>query len=94
MIAMALLTRPELLIADEPTTALDITVQAQILQLLRELRSELNMSLLFITHNLSIVKKAGRQRRRNAKRTLCRAEHRRRTAERASAPLYAAAARQ
>ena len=57
MIAMALLTRPELLIADEPTTALDVTVQAQILALLRELRQELNMGLLFITHNLSIVKK-------------------------------------
>ncbi|VTM75072.1 Glutathione import ATP-binding protein GsiA [Raoultella planticola] len=53
---MALLTRPELLIADEPTTALDVTVQAQILQLLRELKNELNMGLLFITHNLSIVR--------------------------------------
>ncbi|WP_312229308.1 microcin C ABC transporter ATP-binding protein YejF [Pseudescherichia sp.] len=57
MIAMALLTRPELLIADEPTTALDVAVQAQILQLLRELRDELNMGLLFITHNLNIVRK-------------------------------------
>ncbi|EOV8835878.1 microcin C ABC transporter ATP-binding protein YejF [Cronobacter dublinensis] len=57
MIAMALLTRPTLLIADEPTTALDVTVQAQILQLLAELKRELNMGLLFITHNLNIVKR-------------------------------------
>jgi ABC-type uncharacterized transport system, duplicated ATPase component len=57
MIAMALLTKPELLIADEPTTALDVSVQAQILKLLQELKDELNMGLLFITHNLSIVRK-------------------------------------
>lgn len=57
MIAMALLTQPELLIADEPTTALDVTVQAQILTLLKELKQELNMGLLFITHNLNIVRK-------------------------------------
>jgi len=56
MIAMALLTQPELLIADEPTTALDVTVQAQILRLLQELKQELNMGLLFITHNLNIVR--------------------------------------
>ena len=56
MIAMALLTQPELLIADEPTTALDVTVQAQILVLLKELKQELNMGLLFITHNLNIVR--------------------------------------
>ncbi|MBI0094784.1 MULTISPECIES: microcin C ABC transporter ATP-binding protein YejF [Gilliamella] len=57
MIAMAILTHPKLLIADEPTTALDVSVQAQIIQLLKELKNELNMSLLFISHNLSIVKK-------------------------------------
>ena len=57
MIAMALANRPELLIADEPTTALDVTVQAQILELLRELKGQHGMSMLFITHDLGIVRK-------------------------------------
>jgi microcin C transport system ATP-binding protein len=57
MIAMALANRPELLIADEPTTALDVTVQAQILALLRDLKGQHGMSMLFITHDLGIVRK-------------------------------------
>jgi len=55
MIAMALVTRPELLIADEPTTALDVTVQAQILELIRRLQSELGMAVIFVTHDLGVV---------------------------------------
>ena len=55
MIAMALASEPKLLVADEPTTALDVTIQAQILELLRELKQRLRMSILLITHNLGIV---------------------------------------
>ena len=55
MIAMALASRPKLLIADEPTTALDVTIQAQIIELLRELKQQLGMAMLLITHNLGIV---------------------------------------
>jgi peptide/nickel transport system ATP-binding protein len=55
MIAMALACRPALLIADEPTTALDVTIQAQILHLIRALQIEMSMSVLFITHNLGVV---------------------------------------
>ncbi len=55
MIAMALICRPRLLIADEPTTALDVTVQAQILDLMRRLQAEMGMSILFITHDMGVV---------------------------------------
>jgi len=57
MIAMALACRPALLIADEPTTALDVTIQAQILSLIKGIQEELNMSILLITHDLAMVKK-------------------------------------
>ncbi len=61
MIAMALAGRPKLLIADEPTTALDVTTQAQILQLLKQLQTEYQMAILFITHDLNVAKKMGQK---------------------------------
>jgi peptide/nickel transport system ATP-binding protein len=56
MIAMALACRPEILIADEPTTALDATIQMEIIQLLKEVQAEFNLSVIFITHNFGIIK--------------------------------------
>jgi microcin C transport system ATP-binding protein len=61
MIAMALANEPDLLIADEPTTALDVTIQAQILKLLRELQAKFGMAMLLITHDLGIVRKMANQ---------------------------------
>ena len=55
MIAMALSTKPKILIADEPTTALDVTIQAQVLDLMKELVAEFGMAILFITHDLSVI---------------------------------------
>ena len=55
MIAMALMMKPKLLIADEPTTALDVTIQAQILRLIKELQAEMGMAVMFITHNLGVI---------------------------------------
>ena len=57
MIAMALANKPDVLIADEPTTALDVTIQAQILELMDELKLEYQMALLFITHDLGVVER-------------------------------------
>ena len=60
MIAMALACEPKLLIADEPTTALDVTIQAQILDLMRGLQQRLGTAIILITHNLGVVAEVGR----------------------------------
>ena len=61
MIAMALACRPGLLIADEPTTALDVTIQAQILELMEDLQARLGMAIVFITHDLGLVAQFARR---------------------------------
>jgi len=61
MIAMALICKPKLLLADEPTTALDVTIQAQVLDLMRELREDLGMSMIMITHDLGVVAEVAEQ---------------------------------
>ncbi len=61
MIAIALVCRPQLLIADEPTTALDVTIQAQILELMKRLNQELNMGIVLITHDLAVVSETCRR---------------------------------
>ncbi len=82
MIAMALANNPELLIADEPTTALDVTVQAEILELLEKLQKDLSMSMLMITHDLSIVEKFAD--------IVCVMKHGEIVEQNATAPLFAA----
>ena len=72
MIAMALSCEPALIIADEPTTALDVTIQAQILELMQELSRRLDVALIIITHNLGIVARY----RRPGERDVCRAHRR------------------
>ena len=94
MIAMALACEPDLLIADEPTTALDVTVQAQILDLLRELQQQTGMAIILITHDLGIVAEMAERGRRDVRRPHRGARAGCRDLRRSAASLHARPARQ
>ncbi len=94
MIAMALACEPDLLIADEPTTALDVTVQAQILDLLRELQQQTGMAIILITHDLGIVAEMAERGRGDVCRPRGGTRVRRRDLRRSAASLHAGPARQ
>ena len=89
MIAMALSCQPRLLIADEPTTALDVTIQAQILNTVRALQRDLGTAVIFITHDMGVVAENGRRRGGDAARQEGRTGHGGRDLPRAQAPIPA-----
>ncbi|MFO0660489.1 MAG: ABC transporter ATP-binding protein [Polyangiaceae bacterium] len=94
MIAMALSCEPDLLLADEPTTALDVTIQAQILDLLKRLRDELSMSVVLITHDLGVVAQFRRASRRHVCGPSRRNEWRERAFRRAIASVHSGVAQE